>query len=203
MKNNLYEALERERIEQKRFGFEVPNSVLEDLSLCYTYCVKKTGHEMKISCDTEQILKLVAAWMKRSEKTGLLLCGCCGTGKTSVLNALSLLTSYYNGYFGLRVYSSLKIIELSLYQKELFNKLKTLKYIGIDDFGVEPSTIKDFGTSVSPVSEVFYSRYDNNKVTVISTNLNKQQIKEVYGERIFDRMNEQYETVVFNFKSFR
>jgi DNA replication protein DnaC len=84
-----------------------------------------------------------------------------------------------------------------------FGMLKTAKYAGIDDLGTEPVNVKNWGTDTSPVIDVIYRRYNSMKTTVLSTNLNMEMIRKTYGERIFDRICEQYSRISFNFQSFR
>jgi DNA replication protein DnaC len=84
-----------------------------------------------------------------------------------------------------------------------FAMLKTAKYVGIDDLGVEPVNVKNWGTDTSPVIDIIYHRYNEMKLTVLSTNLNMDMIQKTYGQRIYDRFCEMYDIINFNFQSFR
>jgi DNA replication protein DnaC len=137
-----------------------------------------------------------------------LLYGNCGTGKTKLMQALSYLFHFYeNERNTLRVCSAMEITGLSLSKEETdaarFGMLKTAKYVGIDDLGTEPVNVKNWGTDKTPVIDILYHRYNNMKVTVLSTNLNMEMIRERYDEQIFDRICEQYDRISFNCPSFR
>ena len=190
-----------------RFRFSVPETVYNDLLQCYRHVVKATGREMQLTTDTEKILRSASSWMKAG-KRGLLLYGNCGTGKTKLMQALSYLFNFYeNGRNTLKVNSAMTIAELSISKVEndvvRFNMCKTTNYVGIDDLGTEPVTVKNWGTDTSPIVDVIYHRYNAMKTTVLSTNLNMEMIKNTYGERIHDRICEMFDRISFNFKSFR
>lgn len=193
--------------ENQRFNFPVPETVYDDLLQCFSHAVCVSGKKMQLIPEVEKVLRNVAAWMK-SGKSGLLLCGKCGTGKTKVMQALSYLFHFYeNERNTLRVHSAVSITEMSVSKEEkdvvTYGILKTSKYVGIDDLGTEPVNVKNWGTDTSPVIDVIYHRYNTMKVTVLSTNLNMERIGEKYGERISDRICEQYDRIIFNFQSFR
>ena len=124
------------------------------------------------------------------------------------MQALTYLFSFYeNERNRLRVHSAADIADLSLSKVESeiakYNMLKTAKYVSIDDLGTEPVSVKNWGTDTTPVIDVIYHRYNAMKVTVLSTNLNMDAIRSTYGERVFDRICEQYDRISFNFQSFR
>jgi len=191
--------------------------VYDDLVKCYEYVVSKSDLEFELTPDTESILLLTAAWLQDG-KRGLLLLGNCGTGKSKLMQALSLLFEYYeNGRNKLRIYSANEIVKLSLIDAKdyhAFELIKTANYVGIDDLGTEPVMVKNWGNEQSPIIEILFARYNAMKCTVLSTNLTLaafinsegetiRGIKEIYGDRIYDRICEQYDSIVFDFKSFR
>lgn len=207
--NQIAEYLSRKELFTKaiRFKFAVPDTVLYDLTQCYAHCVGHSGTIFKKTTDVERVLKSISNWMQ-SGKPGLLLYGNCGTGKTRMIQALSYLFHFYaNERNTLRVCSATDMTELALSKNEHellnFNMMKTANYAGIDDLGTEPENVKSWGTDKSPVADVLYHRYNGMKVTVLSTNLNMEMIRQRYGERIFDRICEQYDRISFNFQSFR
>ena len=199
-----------------RFDFEVPvpEVVYGDLLQCYAHFVSASEHEMRLTSDTERVLRLASAWMKGGRR-GLLLCGNCGTGKTKLIEALEHLITYYSGGSGdkdtrilpMRIYSAKEIVRLSLskdgLELERFNRLKKVRRLGIDDIGTEPVTVKNYGTDTNPIVDILFSRYETMKVTILSTNYDMETIRKTYGERIYDRLCEMYDRIVFNFKSFR
>ena len=75
--------------------------------------------------------------------------------------------------------------------------------LGIDDLGTEPREVMDFGNVVTPVIDLLTKRYDEQLFTIITTNLTPKQIREHYGDRIADRLNEMIEKIVFKNDSYR
>ena len=191
----------------RRFQFDVPETVYDDLLQCYAHAVRGSGREMELTPDIEKVLRMVVCWM-RSGKRGLLLCGSCGTGKTKIMQALThLLTFYCQERTRVPLYSAGEIVKLSLSKDEkemmAFEMLRAWPYLGIDDLGTEPVNVKNWGTDTNPIVDLLYKRYDKMRVTVLSTNLNVEKIGEVYGKRIFDRICESYDRISFSFQSFR
>ena len=191
-----------------RFSFQMPATVFDDLLQCYAHFVKASEREVRITADTEKVLHSAANWLKMG-KRGLLLYGNCGTGKSKMMQAMSYLIAYYsnNQLNGIKVFSESEVVKFSKSKDEkesaIFDNLRRWRYVGIDDLGTEPVTVKNWGTDTSPVIDILYKRYDAMKVTVLSTNLNMERIREIYGERIFDRICEMYDRISFNFQSFR
>ncbi len=77
-----------------------------------------------------------------------------------------------------------------------FEFLTSKRELVIDDIGTEPLNNKDYGTDMNLVADIIRLRYNKSQkgysVTHITTNLDKEQIKERYGDRIADRMNEMF-----------
>ena len=84
-----------------------------------------------------------------------------------------------------------------------FIQLSQKKMLGIDDLGTEPREVMDFGNVVTPVIDLLTMRYDEQLFTIITTNLTPKQIREHYGDRIADRLNEMGERIVFKNSSYR
>lgn len=69
-----------------------------------------------------------------------------------------------------------------------------------DDLGQEITNTKYFGTERNVMHEVLTQRYKNNlhTATHLTTNLSGEQIKNLYGERVADRMVEMFNIISFN-----
>jgi DNA replication protein DnaC len=193
--------------ERARFDFLIPDTVEADLTACYRLLIECFGCTFSPAPDTLRVLKSAARWLQNG-KPGLLLTGTVGTGKSKLLMAIRALITYYTGgYSDMKIFSAPAICELPLSKNEdgltTLARLKTYRYLGIDDLGTEPVTVKSWGTELSPVIDALYARYDKRMMTVITTNDDLKNIKSKYGDRIYDRLCEQYDRITFNFKSFR
>lgn len=78
-----------------------------------------------------------------------------------------------------------------------FSKQKACAFLAIDDLGCEPTVAKSYGTEITPITDVIYYRYDNSLSTIITTNLDRKDIRSRYGDRIADRLNEMFELIAF------
>ena len=193
----------------QRFNFVIPDSIESDLLACYKSAVNSFG-DKDVFILTEEVkrnIKSLANWFK-SGKSGLLLQGSIGTGKSKLAQAINVLIKFYTKDVSqLKIFTAKEINDYSCSQEEeeqqIFSRLKSYLYLAIDDFGVGAVTVKNYGTELSPVVETLYQRYDNNKTTIITTNLSLEAIEKRYGERIKDRLIEQYDRIIFDFKSFR
>lgn len=132
---------------------------------------------------------------KNGTNQGILFYGNCGTGKT---HATSCIANYL-----MSNYKTVLILSMSTYlnklrtewseaENKVIELVKECELLIIDDFGTESNT--------EWVSEKIFNlidtRYRTNKAIIITTNLNynkeieKCDIKKVFGDRIRDRINE-------------
>ena len=84
-----------------------------------------------------------------------------------------------------------------------YAEIKTAPHLILDELGVEPKNKKVYGTDVTPVEDLLLYRYQKMLPTIITTNLNAQEIGERYGARIYDRLKEVGEVLQYNGASFR
>lgn len=75
--------------------------------------------------------------------------------------------------------------------------------LAIDDLGTEPVEVLEYGNRLNPVIDLLYKRYDEQLFTIITTNLTPKEIRERYGERIADRLNEMAFRIVFDNETYR
>lgn len=77
----------------------------------------------------------------------------------------------------------------------------------IDDLGIEQDKVKYFGTEQMPVPDLLLDRYtvfENYGIkTHITTNLNTEQLREYYGQRIQDRLKQMVNVIPLLGKSRR
>ena len=77
------------------------------------------------------------------------------------------------------------------------------RMLAIDDLGTEPLEIIDYGNVYYPTTDMLTMRYDRQLFTIITTNLTPQEIREKYGDRIADRLNEMMVKIVFENPTYR
>lgn len=142
-----------------------------------------------------EIVEKVESWMD-SGKPGLLLMGSVGTGKTTLAWAIRRAWCKF-----LTVADVKKCDQIAEYVKEdadWINEIaKARGLMVLDDLGTEAKVWGE--ESMLPI---LYRRIDGWMPTVITTNLNTQQIRERYGERLTDRLRT-FDKIVMDYESFR
>ena len=80
----------------------------------------------------------------------------------------------------------------------------------IDDIGHEANPVSHFGTIFSPMADLIQSRYDNhqewpqsNMTTHFTSNLSPEELRNRYGDFIFDRLVEMCDWIHIEGESFR
>ena len=133
---------------------------------------------------------------------GILLSGPVGCGKTSLMKLLRHIVPHQKNYEVIPA----RNITFS------FNNLgyKTIEdygnnnYYCFDDLGVE-ATGRHFGKDSNVMGEIILSRYDlflKNKIkTHATTNLNAQEIENLYGNRVRSRMRQLFNLIAFDMES--
>ena len=159
----------------------------------------------------ERQLHEMAYWLTSpSSHFGIMLCGGCGNGKSTMLKAFQqLLNSLHipkpdnDGTCGIQIVDAKYIAHLCKNNHEAYRKLICVDMLGIDDLGTEPSEVMDYGNVYTPVIDLLTKRYEEQLFTIITTNLTPQQIREHYGDRIADRLNEMVKKIVFSNGTYR
>ncbi|MCL1942565.1 MAG: hypothetical protein FWF54_03325 [Candidatus Azobacteroides sp.] len=123
---------------------------------------------------------------------GIIMGGKVGCGKSLLMLSFIDLMNKYSRY-------KTKII----HAKELMNLIKSEGITGlssrplfIDELGREESTVKDFGSIVKPVTDLFSIRYEKGGRTYATTNFKYDTLETYYGEFIISRMQEMMNYVV-------
>lgn len=157
----------------------------------------------------ENCRKLAAFLTADGSKFGVMFCGICGNGKTTLLYAFRSAMNYLSdrGAFGsdrkgIRITDAR---EIAAYAKEPknFYEMRTAPMLGIEDMGREATEVMDFGNVLNPVIELLEYRYNQQLFTLITTNLKANEIRKKYGDRIADRFNEMLEVIIFGNTTYR
>ena len=160
---------------------------------------------------SEQIDRM-AAWLAGdSSKFAAVLCGGCGNGKTTLVKAFQNLLSYLNipvpdGHgktYGMRICDAREIAGIARTDYPAFLTLARMPMLAIDDVGIEPLEVMEYGNVVSPIVELLTKRYDEQLFTLMTTNLTPDGIRKRYGDRIADRLNEMAVVIPFKNATYR
>ena len=179
--------------------------------------VQSRGMSFGFDADTRAHILTAAKWLTNPNSTpGLWLCGLCGNGKTSLAKAIAWLIGFLSerefGYSKRKVmplYTAKNICRLCAASekfKEQYNeyaRLFTEPMMIIDDLGEEPTEVMVYGMLHTPLIDLISERYAAQRMTIITTNLQTDEIKDKYGIRIYDRLNEMVTSIIFENDSYR
>ncbi len=160
---------------------------------------------------SEQIGRMVPLLTGESSKFAAVLCGGCGSGKTTLVKAFQNLLGYLNipvpdGHgkvWGLRLCDAKEIANIARTDYPAFLTLMRAPMLAVDDVGIEPLEVMEYGNVVSPMVELLTKRYDGQLFSLLTTNLTPEGIRKRYGDRIADRLNEMAIVIPFKNSSYR
>lgn len=155
------------------------------------------------------VASFVRALTSKHPRFGILLCGTCGNGKTTMVyafqNALNLLvrTGRLEREWGLQIVDAKEIVRKTRDDYKFYINLRSKEMLAIEDIGREPAETLDYGNVLSPIVDLLEYRYDQQLYTIVTTNLKPQELRSHYGDRIADRLNEMFDKVIFQDGSYR
>ena len=204
-------------VRQNRFVLPYTSeAIFNALFVGYKAEVIQRGGELKENQRTTEIMTNVAKWLTDEKgKPGLLLYGTVGTGKTTMLKAICKVINACNraeddrdrlgdcGYDVITMIKAKNVVEAYQDDKDKYKKMVSVPFIAIDELGVEPIDVKTFGNVSEPIIDLLSSRYDKQKMTLVSSNLDLKQVSEKYGLRLADRFNEMFQKIAFVGASYR
>lgn len=166
-----------------------------------TYKWYLTQRGVKEVKDMSLYFDKAAKWLCGDYKSGLLLYGTIGSGKSTLMESMIKVLVITHTKLKIGKYSAIDITKKFQIgeSEDVFSK----EVLFIDDLGEESLTVKNYGNEQSPLIEVLYKRYDKRQFTVITTNKSEEEIQQMYGERIADRFKEMFDRVFFGHQSFR
>lgn len=184
-------------------------TVAEMLAMFYKQEVSKRRVPFQYDDATKANIEKVAKWLTGDYKVGLILYGGVGNGKSTMARSIgNLIGVLYNSHIsserkGVFRVSALDLAKNVANDPAYFNKIKNQEMLFVDDIGTEPACVKSWGNEYSPLTELIYSRYDRQLFTVATSNLSETDLRDRYGDRIADRLEEMFERIHYNNKSYR
>lgn len=211
-------AIKAERVSRERFSLEIPerdaaNGILSAMKAEVEY----RGGEITIDNDTRSHILDAARWLINPNSTpGLLLCGLYGNGKTTLAKAIARLIGFvtehelgYSNRLNMPIITAKKICRMCAASekfKEQYDEYEELfkkQMMIIDDLGEEPKEVMVYGMIHTPIIDIISERYERQLMTIITTNLDTDELKAKYGGRIYDRFREMLTTIIFENESYR
>lgn len=214
----LSRLLQAEKVSRERFSLEISerdcaNAIMSAMKAEVEY----RGGVFKCDEDTRAHILTAAQWLVNPESTpGLLLCGLCGNGKTTLAKAIAWLIGYltereegYSKRKRMLLYTAKNICRLCAASEKFkeqydeYGRLFTEPMMIIDDLGGEPKEVMVYGMIHTPIIDIISERYAAQRMTIITTNLEVDALKEKYGDRIIDRFREMLTSIIFTNDSYR
>ena len=214
------QLLQRGRTTTVRFRLPMKEEEAYELLLAATIAEVQSRHREFVynSSVDEQLRQIAKCLTADSPKFGIVLCGGCGNGKTTMLKALQNLINHLKirnpnrssgagtglgDCYGLPIVDALQIVQLCKTDHRKFLELARYDLLGIDDLGTEPVEVMDYGNVMTPLIDLLTKRYDAQLFTVVTTNLGPNDIRKRYGDRIADRLNEMMAKIVYRNPTYR
>ena len=181
------------------------------LTASYMAEVELRNRTCELDDDTLAHIYEAARWLVGDvSKPGLFICGKVGNGKTTLTRAIARLIAYkrdhepvYDEHMVLRIIDARDVCQMMKDNYENFKTLCNRPMLAVDDFGVEPAEVVDYGNIINPVTKLLSVRYDLQLFTILTSNLAPDEVGEVYDERLADRFNEMFHNIPFTNPSYR
>ena len=118
------------------------------LKAAYKAQVDYSGLAFKDDNYTKFAVESVSEWLLHRKKSGLILCGYIGVGKTTMLFAIAeVLRILTRKEMTIVSSSTISNYARDAYQK--YTELSKCDFLGLDDLGTEPSFVKNYGNNIS------------------------------------------------------
>lgn len=197
--------------------FRVDRVVYEDLrdmiEQAYRHEIVRRNGRVEWTSDIEKKISTATKWLINGKKPGLLLFGSIGSGKTTLARAIMRTINYlyYSVYRDQRKeiaeISALNLVKLLATgekpDEESFLRFQKREMLFIDDLGLEPAAIKNYGNEILPVVDLLYYRHDRMLFTICTSNLDMNDFEQKYGQRTASRFYEMFNRIGFTNDDYR
>lgn len=160
--------------------------------------------------DNGAAIAKAARWLSDTPTPGLIIFGNVGNGKTTLLNAIANLVNAYGlgrdaqgNTAWVKFIGAEALARLAKDDGERMWSYIRTPMLALDDLGAEQDTIKTFGNIVNPAVDLLSYRYQYRLFTVVTTNLRAGDIRQRYGDRVADRMNEMFSRITIKNETYR
>ena len=107
----------------------------------------------------EAQVRSLAASLTSGRRCGVMLCGLCGNGKTTMmrafqnlLNVVRIPDNFHRNVYGMPIVNAVHIAHLCRSNYDDFLRLCDHEMLGIDDMGTEPLEVQEFGNMHRPLT---------------------------------------------------
>lgn len=141
-------------------------------------------------------------------RTGVVLCGTFGNGKTTTLYALQQATNTLidaglcHKDMGIQVIDACDLLQIAKDYKA-YKAKREYPVLAIEDMGREPAEVMEYGNRLSPIIDLLEFRYAHQLPTFITTNLAPADFGKKYDERIASRFRETMTIITYPDKTYR
>lgn len=167
----------------------------------------------------DKIWRVAQILTSPNPRIGIIFTGQVGNGKTTLLRAINSAARYlaeagmidaakygfrYKADFCVEIFNAKQLVQIAKTDWKRFEGIMAKPMLAVDELGEEPKTVIEYGNALNPIVDLIEQRYNTQKFTVLTTNLDPKEISGKYGTRIADRFREMLAIVVFgDEKSFR
>lgn len=177
--------------------------VADNIFLHYCRRVLADNAEVHNEERAYKIIEAVAKWLTNAGvNQNLNINGGVGLGKSTILAALMDFLNRTEVRYRKTLVTANNVAEIALQSEPSWERITTIPILLIDDVGVEPYEVKEYGNSYLPLTHLLECRYNSKLTTIITTNLTIEDIHARYGARIADRINE-WHTITWSGESYR
>ncbi|CAL2109789.1 conserved protein of unknown function [Tenacibaculum sp. 190130A14a] len=177
----------------------------------------KLNREFIVDDNNKDFLHLLSLYFSENQdfetiaggeiRKGLLIYGSCGTGKSSIFDIIQNISKRYGlKSFWFKNVSVHQVITDYNTQGEEIVKIYTRGKIHFDDLGAEKEA-NSWGIREKLMIRILETRYNLFKEkgikTYITTNLSLEELKKIYGMRVYDRLFEMFNFLELNGSSRR